>query len=61
MTTKPTDRVRKAFKLLMKNPALTVKDAAINAGCSRSALYRSELYPDYMKHVQALRAQKEQA
>lgn len=52
MTTKPTDRVRQAFKLLMrKGSTLTIKDAALNAGCSRSAIYRSALYPDYLKHI----------
>ena len=52
MNTKPTPRVRQAFKLLMrKGSKLTIKDAALNAGCSRSAIYRSELYPAYLKHI----------
>lgn len=59
MTTKPTDKVRKAFKLLMRpGSTLSVKDAAANAGCSRSAIYRSELFADYQKHIAALKEPK---
>lgn len=49
MTTQPTKKVRKAFALLM-NPSkpITIQDAAKKAGCSRSAIYRSELYPAYV-------------
>lgn len=49
MTTQPTNKVRKAFKLLMKLGAtITIKDAAERAGCSRSAIYRSSLYKEYV-------------
>lgn len=47
MTTKPTDKVRKAFAILRRNPHLTIKEAAERAGCSRSAIYRSSLFPAY--------------
>lgn len=48
MTTQPTKKVRKAFALLMnKDKPITIQDAAKRAGCSRSAIYRSELYPQY--------------
>ena len=50
MTTQPTAKVRNAFKLLMRSGnTLTIKDAAQKAGCSRSAIYRSELYKKYMQ------------
>lgn len=54
MTTQPTDKVRKAFKLLMKpGSTITIKDAALKAGCSRSAIYRSKLFAEYEKHKAA--------
>lgn len=54
MTTKPTAKVRKAFDLLKKYPeTITLKEAAEKAGCSRSAIYRSALYPDYMLFLKA--------
>lgn len=57
LTTQPTAKVRKAFALLSKKGAhITVKDAALNAGCSRSAIYRSELYKPYLE---LMRARKE--
>lgn len=50
MTTQTTGKVRKAFKLLMRRGStLTIKDAAIAAGCSRSAIYRSWMYPKFLK------------
>lgn len=50
MTTKPTPKVRKAFDLLKKHgDTITIQDAAANAGCSRSAIYRSALYPEYVQ------------
>lgn len=49
MTTKPTAKVRKAFELLRKHSeTMTIKEAAAKAGCSRSAIYRSSLYPAYV-------------
>lgn len=59
MTTKPTAKVRKAFELLRKNQkTMSVSEAADKAGCSRSAIYRSSLYPAYFEEV---RAQKSEA
>jgi len=52
MTTKPTAKVRKAFALLRKHgETMTIKEAAEKAGCSRSAIYRSALYPEYVKSL----------
>lgn len=48
MTTKPTAKVRKAFELLRKHKdTMSIKEAAEKAGCSRSAIYRSSLFPAY--------------
>ena len=48
MTTKPTAKVRKAFELLRKRKdTMSIKEAAEKAGCSRSAIYRSSLFPAY--------------
>jgi len=52
MTTKPTEKVRQAFKLLRKYPdTMTITDAANKAGCTRSAIYRSSLFPEYQKFL----------
>jgi AcrR family transcriptional regulator len=49
MTTKPTAKVRKAFDLLRKHgDKLSIKEIAEKAGCSRSAIYRSALYQEYI-------------
>jgi ACT domain-containing protein len=62
MTTKPTAKVREAFAILRRQPELSLKEAAEKAGCSRSAIYRSELYPQYIIWCQnRVAKQQEQA
>ena len=52
MTTKPTEKVRQAFKLLRKYPdTMTITEAANKAGCTRSAIYRSSLFHAYQKFL----------
>lgn len=54
MNRKTSKKVEKAFKLLMKpGTNLTVQDAALNAGCSRSAIYRSKMFATYQAWLKA--------